>query len=257
MTYAVMQTGLEPPSAEQLKNAFQEVPGLTAMNVNTLGKDAYGVLVKGFEFDRASAMQSALAAQGVETEVVDDAALTELPPPRPLTKVEFTPEALGIYDLLGQSVPLEWNNISVIASGRTRLTEFTRDLVNKVVTRPAGRHFELKVVTEAVTKEAQQDHLLLEIVTRGAALRYHAVADRIEAHLLFQSLGERRGKDPATNLALFVQDLAKFAPAAVLNHGAFYMCEHSDPLYTYPSQTAFYREITWLLWMVSTGRAKG
>jgi hypothetical protein len=254
MTYAVMQTGLEPPSVEQLGKAFHEVPGMTALDVNVLGKDAYGVLVKGFELERASAMQSALAAQGVETEVVDDAVLTELPPPRPLTKAEFTPQSLGIYDLMGRSVPLEWNLISVIAAGRVRLADFTRDLVNKVVMRPAGRRVDLKVVTEAVTKEEQKDHLLLEIITRGAALRYHSVADRLEAHLLFQCLGERRAKDPTTNLSLFVQDLVRFAPAAVLNHGAFYMSEKSDPLFSYLSQTAFYREITWLLWMVSSGR---
>ena len=254
MTYAVMQTGLEPPSAEQLKKAFQEVPGLTAMDVTILGKDAYGVLVKGFELDRASAMQSALAAQGVETEVVDDAALTELPPPRPLTKVEFAPEALGIYDLMGRSVPLEWKNISVIAAGRVPLVDFARDLVSKVVTRPAGRHVDLKVVTEVVTREEQKKHLLLEIITCGGELRYHAVADRLEAHLLFQCLGQRRGKDPAANLALFVRDVARFAPGAVLNHGAYYMCENSDPSFSYPSKTAFYREITWLLWMVSSGR---
>src|ERR1035438_9448548 len=119
----------------------------------------------------------------------------------------------------------------------------------------ASRHFGPKVVTEAVTKEEQKDHLLLEIIPRGLALRYHAVADRLEALLLFQCLGERRGKDAAANLALFVQDLVKFAPAAVLNHGAFYMCEYITPSFSYPSQTAFYREITWLLWMILSGRA--
>jgi hypothetical protein len=98
--------------------------------------------------------------------------------------------------------------------------------------------------------------LLLEIITRGAALRYRTMADRREALLLFQCLGERRGKDPAGNLSLFVQDLAKFAPAAVLNHGAFFMRENGDASFSYPSQTAFYREITWLLWMISSGRAQ-
>ena len=257
MTYSVMQTGLEPPSAEQLKNAFQQMPGLTAMDVNILGKDAYGVLVKGFELERASAMQSALAAQGVETEVVDDAALTELPPARQLTKVDFTPEALGICDLLARSVQLKWNDILVIAAGRTRLTDFTKVLVDKEVMGRAARHIGPKVVTEVVTREEQKDHLLLEIIPRGAELRYHAVADRLEAHFLFQCLGERRGRDPAANLSLFVQDLVKLAPAAVLNHGAFYMCENGTPSFSYPSQTAFYREITWLLWMISSGRAEG
>jgi hypothetical protein len=256
MTYAVMQTGLEPPTAEQLKHAFHAVPELTAMDVNVLGKDAYGVLVKGFEHERASAMQSALAAQGVETEIVDDAVLAKLPPPRQLAKVQFTPEALLIDDLMGRNFPLVWKEISVIAAGRVRLTDFTTDLVNKVVWKSAGRDQGIKLVTASVTKEEQKDHLLLEILTRDAARRYHVKADRPEAQLLFKCLGGRYTRDSAVNLALFVQELAKCAPAAILNHGAFYMRDGGDLSYTYPSQTAFYREITWLLWMAASGRAQ-
>jgi hypothetical protein len=112
----------------------------------------------------------------------------------------------------------------------------------------------MKLVTQAETTEEQNDHWLLEIITGGAALRCRAMADQPEAMLLFQCLGERRGRDPAGNLTLFVQELAKFAPAAVFNHGAFFMRENGDASFSYPSQTAFYREITWLLWMVSSGR---
>lgn len=251
-----MQIDLDPPSAEQLANAFREVPELTAMDAAVLGKDAFGLLAKGFELEQASAMQSALAAQGVETEVVEEAALTELPLPRQLMKVALTPEALQIGDVLGRSFPLDWGDILVIAAGRTRLTEFKTELVDRVKMVMAGRHFVAKVVTEPNTTEEQQDHWLLEIITRGAALRYHAVADRPETMLLFQCLGERRGKDPAANLSLLVRELAQFAPAAVLNHGAFFMRENSDPSFSYPSQTAFYREITWLLWMISSGRVQ-
>ncbi len=257
MNYAVMQTGANPPSAEQLRNAFLQVPGLTAMDVSILGKDACGVLVRGFELERASTLQSALAAQGVESEVVVEGALTELPPGRQLTKVEFTAEALRIDDLLGRTFPLAWNTVLIIAAGRTRLTEFKTDLVDKMVMSGADRDFALKMVTESQTREEQNDHWLLEIITRGAALRYRVVADRPESLLLFQCLGERRGKDAGANLSLFVRELSRFAPAAVLNHGAYCMREDGDASFCYPSQTAFYREITWLLWMVSAGRLQG
>jgi hypothetical protein len=256
MSYAVMQTEPEPPSPEQLKNAFKHVPGLTAIDVGILGKDAFGVLVKGLDLDQASAMRSALVAQGVETEVVQETALAELPPPKQLTKVELTPEAFMINDVLGRSSPLAWKDILVIAAGRVRLTEFKTEVVDKTVMKLEGRHFVEKVVTETVTLEEQKDHLLLEIIPAGSALRYRAVADRPEARLLFQCLGERRTRDPATNLLLLVQELAKFAPDALPNHGAYYMCEKGDPSFSYPSQTAFYREITWLLWMVSSGRVQ-
>jgi hypothetical protein len=204
-------------------------------------------------------MQSALAAHGVETEVVEDPVLTELPLARQLTKVTFTPEALQIHDVMGRSFPLQWNDILVIAAGRTWMTDFTSDLVSRVVGlanrgyAPRG-DYAPKVKVEKVTKEEQREHLLLEIITRGAALRYHVTADVPETLLLFQCLGECRCNEPATNLSLFVQELARFAPEAILNYGAFHMCETRDPSFSYPSKTAFYREITWLLWMVATGR---
>ncbi len=255
MSYAVMQTDVEPPSAEQLKIAFGQVPGLTALDATVLGRDAFGVLVRGLEREQATAMQSALADEGVGSEMVEDALLTDLPPPKELTKVGFTPAGLEIYDLLGGCAPLEWSNIEVIAAGRARLTEFKQEIVSKLVTRPAGRSgVDLKMVTEPVTKEEHNEHLLVEIFTAGPALRYHARADRLEAHLLFQCLGEQQTKDPFTDLTLFVQAVAKAAPAAVLNHGAAYMCQGGDPKFCYPSQTAFYREITWLFWMIATGR---
>jgi hypothetical protein len=256
MTYAIIQAGLEPPSMEQLRTAFAQVPGLTALDVNILGRDAFGILAKGLGGEQAEAMRSALAAVGFEAEAVEDVALPELPPPVKLGKVTLTPAAFVTDNLMGRVTSLEWKSIAVIAAGRARLTDFTKELVNKVVAVPAGRHVELKVVTEAVTKEEKKDHLLLEIITTGAAARYHIVADRPEALLLFQSLGAQRTKDSFQNLNLFVRELVKFAPSAVLNHGAHYMCEGINAPFCYPSQTAFYRESSWLLWMIASGRAE-
>src|SRR5579872_2096057 len=108
MSYSVVQTKMESPSVGQMVNAFRQVPGLTALDINTLGRDAYGLLVKGFEEEQALAMQSALAAEGLETEVVDEAVLPELPPPKQLIKVDFTPEALVIYDILERTLQLPW-----------------------------------------------------------------------------------------------------------------------------------------------------
>ncbi len=253
MTYAVMQTGQTSPSIEQLENALHQVPGVTTMDATIIGKDAHGVLVKGFELGRASTMQSALAAQGVETEVVEDKSLAELPQAMQLNKVDFSPEAFLIYDLVGRSIAVEWNNISVIAAGRARMTEFTTEPATRFAASPAKEN-DARLASARQTKEEQKDHLLLEIITRGATHRYNTVADRPESIFLFQSLGERRSKEPLLNLALFVQELAKYAPAAALNYGAYQLCENREATFTYRSKTAFYREITWLLWMLATGR---
>ncbi len=92
--------------------------------------------------------------------------------------------------------------------------------------------------------------LLLEIFSHGASQRHTLTADRPESLLLFQCLGERRSREPLQNLSLFVQDLARFAPAAPLSYGAHRLCQ-GDASFVYATKTAFYREITWLLWRIS------
>jgi hypothetical protein len=255
MAYAVVQTRMEPVSPEQLATAFQQVPGLTALDVKTLGRDACGILAKGLESEQSAAIQSALAAQGIEAGSVEEAALPELPSPRQLTQANFAPDALVIHDFMGRSLALPWNEISVLAAGRAPMTEFISEPKTKVTTKLGGRGGpRIKVVTENVTNEEQHSHLLLEIITRGAAIRYNAVADHPETLLLFQCLGERRCRDPLANLSLFVQEAAKLSPGTILNYGACNLRENRDPSFSYASKGAFYREIVWLLWMLSTGR---
>src|SRR5260370_38237511 len=97
MPYAVMQKSLEPPSVEQLKAAFRDVPGLTEVDAHILGQDAFGILVKHFTFENATALQTALAAQGVETEVLEEGLPPELPPAGAGTHVGSAPGALLLY----------------------------------------------------------------------------------------------------------------------------------------------------------------
>jgi hypothetical protein len=255
MSWCVMQTELDPPPAEQLKIAFAQVPELTALDAANLGRDSFGVLARGFEQAQAEAMRAALAEQGSATEVVQESSLPELPPPQKLSKVEFTPDALCVDNLMGRVVQVPWAEILLIAAGRIRLTEFVTELEDKICV-GSGKSRGLEVRTESSTREQRNEHLLLEVITRGAAQRFNTVADNPETALLFQCLGEQRSRVPAANLCLLVRELSKSAPNAILNHGAFFMRENNDAGFLYPSKGAFYREITWLFWMVATGRAR-
>jgi len=107
MPYAVMQKSLEAPDTGRLKIAFKGIPGLTPLDAAILCKDAFGILVNGMELDAANQLQAALAAQGVETEVADEATLPVLPPIRNVNQLDCTPEAMVIYDPLGRNFP--WN----------------------------------------------------------------------------------------------------------------------------------------------------
>jgi hypothetical protein len=250
MGFAVVQTGPQSPTLEQLENAFRQAPGLTALDTQILGRDAYGILVKGVELAQANAIQAALSAESITTEVVPDTALPDLPLPRSLRKVVYSDEALLIDDL-GRTIPLPWGQIAVIAAGRVPLVEFKCETKTETAYDTEGGS---RDVTIRFTTEKKENHLLLEIITHGCAKRCQTLPDKPEALLLFHCLAERRTRDPLQNLSLFLSDLAAFAPAAVLNYGAHRLSQ-GDSSFIYASKTAFYREITWLLWTLSSGRA--
>jgi hypothetical protein len=257
MLYAVVQKSLEPPSLEQLQNAFQGIPGLTRMDASILGRDAFGILVKGFPFDRATKLQASLAGQGVETEVVEQNALPALPQEKNVTRLECTPEALMIYDPLNRSFPLEWKNIMMIAAGTVPLVELAR--VRTETSVPAmgynmltgDLHVEQRTQVEYSSHAERNERLLVEIVLSRAVLRYSITADK--SPLLFNYLGERRTRDSLRDFALLIQDLTKFAPQAAVNRGAYYLRENAGKPFIYPSKNAFYEEIIWLLWKMLPG----
>jgi hypothetical protein len=249
MTCSLMQKGLAPPTAEQLKLAFCKVPGLTAVDATVLGRDAFGVLARSFERERAEALKSALAAEGVETEVVEDGSLPVLPEARLVHRIDCTPDALVIYDPLGRSFPLKWENVMLIAAGRVNLIEF-KDV--RTETKVSGRSYGRfgaadKTVVSHDLKEERHDRWLLEFVITGAALRYNVNAD-VARPMLFLGLGERRTNDLAANFKLIVQDMMNGAPQAAVNRGAYYLRENSVKPFYYPAKKAFYDEMIWLLW---------
>lgn len=244
-----MQKQVEPLTVEQLKRAFRKVPGLAEMDAYTLGKDGFGVLVKGFEWERASALKSALAEQGVEVEVVDETSLPQLPPSRQVHRIDCLPEALMIYDPAGRSFALEWKNIMAIAAGRVKMSDFKTEMVISSQ-QGGGRHYGYVMAREPMTTETRKEHLLLEIIVTRAVLRYTIIADR-PGGLSFEYLGARQVKGVAGNFLLVVQDVLKFAPEAAINLGAQEIRENSAKPFIYPSKTSFYDEMVWMLWQMS------
>ena len=227
---------------------------MTAVDADILGKHAFGMLVKGFERERAAALQSALEAQGVETEVVEEANLPQLPELRSLHRLDCTPDALLIYDPLNRSFPLKWENIMLVAAGRVMLDEI--DQIRREIQVPqyggygsiGGVRMETQV--EYSTKFERNERWLLEITITGGALRYGVNADQA-GPLLFRGLAERARDDLQTNFTLLVQDILKAAPQAAINRGAYYLRENSDKVFAYPSKNAFYEEIIWLMWQMA------
>jgi hypothetical protein len=206
MPYAVLQTDLNPPSFELLRRVFPLVPGLTAGDAAILGKDAFGVLVKNFSEEQASALQGALRREGIETEIVDQSFLPELPPTKFVSRVDYLPEHLLIYDPLGRSFPLPWPHLMFIAAGNVKLSEFVREREATEVLRYGGDgHAYTDIEYETRHREERNFRFIAELVVTGAVLRYSIAAEKFN----FISLGERRTSSAAQNFALFLGEIIR------------------------------------------------
>ena len=111
MSYAVVQTELTELPIEALRRAFRHVPGLTALDAQVLGNDAFGILVKDFPLENATAMQGALRSEGIETEIVETARLPAMPPAKQLRRLSCSEAGLELFDPLGRGFVVAWQHV--------------------------------------------------------------------------------------------------------------------------------------------------
>jgi hypothetical protein len=251
MNYAVLQTSLDPPPLDALRQALSVVPGMVPYDADIIARDAYGILLRHQPLEAAAALQSALAANGVDTELVPEATLPQLPTTKFVKRLEITSAALMIFDPIGRKFPVEWAHLHIVAAGMVKVTRFRSEphLVSERRIRPGvfGVRVEDEQRYQTVTREEQAPELLLELILSRGVARLSIEANE-QSPLLFACLGERKTPDAGRNFALLVQDILQQAPHAAVNRGAHYLREHGDHIFYYPSKPAFFEENLWLLW---------
>jgi hypothetical protein len=250
--FAVVQTTLEIPPVEKLRQAFRSVSCLTDYDAHIMANDAFGILVRNLGGEDALSLKNSLAANGIETELVAESQLPALPATRNLRQIDCVPEGLVIYDPLGRTFTVDWGHLAIIAAGSVKLSEFKTIETTKRVTRMDWQgHPHRETVTERKTREERNFKMVLELMLGRGAARYSIAAEKFRFHYL----GDRQTRDTEQNFRALVSDLIRFSPGAAINRGAYYIRENAEHLFAYPTKNAFFEEITWLLWQIE--RAKG
>ena len=196
--FALLQRSLEIPGVEQLKRAFRSVKGLTQTDAHTLAKDAFGILVNNLSPTDAMTLRGALGAEGVETAVVLQTDLPQLPQVKFVHQMDCLPNTLVVHDAIGRELPVPWEQIMLIAAGRVRLTVFEQQRVTPGQSPaqsaldswwPVGpRHRSAsQPAPEYVSRESQVPTLLLEVLLARAVMRLQIEGDQFR----FYYLGDR------------------------------------------------------------------
>jgi hypothetical protein len=249
MGFTVLQKGEQSPTIEQLKRAFGGVPGLLAPDAIKHCKETFGIIVRGFPEAQAGALQAGLKAEGVETEIIEDAQLPAVPVAKVIRRLECVPEALMIFDPYGRKFPVEWAHVMLIAAGSVRQATFERKRTEHEEAKIKFVHGVIPIIERTVkvaynTNEASSSVLRAEIVLTGGVAQYSIEAEGFN----YTCLGERVTQVVPANFLMLLKELVKYAPKAGLNRCAAAMMAEPATLVSYPHKNSLQDEIQWWLW---------
>jgi hypothetical protein len=244
MQYVVVQKETTAPTADQWRRALKPVKHLAEADAARLAREVRGLLIKNVSLEEGLAVQTALQAEGVLTEVVPAGELPALPVAKFVKRLELQPQALLVYDPLGRALPVPWSEVTLLSAGAVRHFGITESATQEWVRSynpMGGLGFTLQ--TEVRHDIEDQQQFRLEIFLGRAAMRFEIEA----ATFLFKFVSDRPELNAGEKLALLVQHLARQAPQATLNCGAQAMRDSTPPV-AYASKAALADESIWLLW---------
>jgi len=243
--FAVLQTDLSSPTAEQLKRAFRSFSNLTDADAVRLAVGAHGILFRHENRDAARAFQGALQAEGIPTALVAEDELPNLPEARVLQRLEISPEALKVFDLLGRPTSISWAEVALLAAGAVGDIEVSRTKTERTVLRfsPLFGVWP-KQVTESRQKVTADSHLVLEILLAGRKTRYQIEGARFP----FKYVIDQPALSVADKFIWLVREFCRYATAATLNGGARWLRAGHERVPGYLNRQALTDEIIWLLW---------
>lgn len=249
MGYAIVQKELVAPNVELLTRAFCTLPDLTSIDAQNAANDAYGILWRGLDGERAGALQAALSHEGIETEMIRETELPSLSTPRIIRQVEFTPEHLAAQDPMQRVTRIPWSDVLLVGAGRVIWRQVRRLSGSLDEQAHAGSLISEATITSRV-REEEHERLVIDLFLTDRT-RFSVNA----AEFNFGHLGQRVSEDVAINHLFLVQELEEHAPHASLNQGAVKACQKPPEHFTYPSRQAYQEELVWILWQV--GRLMG
>ena len=246
--FAVLQKDAAGASPEQLKRAFSSFSNLTEADAVRLAVSAHGILMRHVGRDEARAFQQALQAEGVGAAMVPEDELPQLPEGKLLHRLELSASALLVYDLLGRSTAVPWNEIALLATGTVRHVEVTRTQTERTEYRlNAFTGVWPKKISETQSKVQSESQLALEIILGGGATRYHIDGARFP----FNYVINEPTLSTSQKFIWLVRELCHRATAAVLNGGARWLRAGHESVPGYVNRQALTDEIVWLLWQAA------
>jgi hypothetical protein len=250
--YVVLQRELAAPDSQRYAQALVASQVYTRVDAAMLVRHLSCILAKALSLENAQAVQTALAGEGIASDVVDQSQILPLPTCMRTSRLDYNTNCLRVQDALNQEIEVPWPAVAVLAAGLVNRME---EKSVKVAlpgspqpgtfgpgnSRTTGRYTTVASFM-AFDKYTEKQVCLLEIVTPLA--RYQMIRDAAS----YAALGERIGRNSHENFLLLLQEIRALAGQAWLNAGAAGFLQQPPQEVEYDTERMFEDELAWLLW---------
>jgi len=246
--YAVVQTSLDQPiTREVLEAAVMSTQTLSKPDCARLQRELFGFVAEKLSQEDALGLQAGLRAQGIETEVIDEANLPKPPTPRRPHSIAVTTDGVTVTDSTGQVTLVPTSTLVFAAGGHLQhlanVPERKMEWVRKYIPR-GGIHNVVEIVTENELKNVPE--FRIEFYVTQDPFRFQCILDEKTVLRANDQILKLRDRDQLDDLLL---TLANTLPPDQTNLGIKKVAAGED--FVYPSLHAFEEEIIWSLYRMA------
>lgn len=251
--YAVLQTSLEQPiDRETLEEAVMATEALSPPDCARLVRELFGIIARDLSQADALALQAALQARDIPTEVVEESRLPALPQPRRVRALNLTEAGIELIDLYDQVTSYEWQHLVFAAGGGLLHLRSVQDHKLETVYVPGGRggssDVRAVVVTDHHFENLPEFRLELFLPVESPRVQWVLTKDSVitvnDAHLRLRD---------GDQLASLLSTLGNALAPEQTNLGIKKAMSGEE--FSYPSVHAFEEEIVWSLYQMAKGSA--
>jgi hypothetical protein len=251
--YAVLQTSLDQSiSRETLEEAVMATEALSPPDCARLVRELFGIIATNLSQGDALALQAALQARNIPTEVVEESRLPALPQPRRVRALNLTEAGIDLIDLYDKVTSYDWQHVVFAAGGGLLHLRSVQDHKLETVYVPGGRGGSSDVRAVVVT-----DHHFENLPEFRLELFLPVESPRVQWVLTTNSVitindAPLRLRD-ADRLASLLSLLGKVLSPEQSNLGIKKAL--NGEVFRYPALPAFEQEIVWSLYRMARGSA--
>lgn len=248
---AIVMKTLKTVPVETLVKAFSHVKSLTALDADTMARDANGIIAAHVSFDDARIIVRELDALGVPCQVLSQEDIPDLPNRILSRQARLHNGCLELQDALGRPLRHAAENLFMLCAGAVMLEEQVREKVEEIrgvlSQHRSGRYGQHRAPPKTYTRTRYETRRcrVCDVFLNREPWRVRLLDGACPGVVMGLAMNDTQ-RDAA--FAEWIRQLVAVAPQAIRNRGVSSCLKDGAALYSYSSRHSFEEECRWWCW---------